>query len=180
MKTILSFFVLLIASTAALARPQDSVSTQSVRGTIIDVSSGTPLQGATVRVLDGSELLGGAISDRRGAFTVQAIPVGRRTIAITFLGYEPYRAEDMLVTAGKEVVLNIQLTPSYTEVAAVGVEFDRILDAALTNNEYITTSGRAFNTEDTKRYAGALGDPSRMAANFAGVSGANDARNDIG
>ncbi|HEY5824589.1 MAG TPA: TonB-dependent receptor, partial [Cyclobacteriaceae bacterium] len=31
----------------------------------------------------------------------------------------------------------------------------------------------------TKRYAGSLGDPSRMAANFAGVVGGNDSRNDI-
>ena len=71
------------------------------------------------------------------------------------------------------------MTESYTTVEAVGVEYDRITDVAVTNNEFVTVSGRPFNTEDTKRYAGALGDPSRMAANFAGVTGANDSRNDI-
>ncbi|MBL7997665.1 MAG: TonB-dependent receptor, partial [Candidatus Kapabacteria bacterium] len=46
-------------------------------------------------------------------------------------------------------------------------------------NDLVTVSGRSFNTEDTKKYAGSLGDPSRMAQNFAGVSAANDSRNDI-
>jgi hypothetical protein len=42
-----------------------------------------------------------------------------------------------------------------------------------------TVSARSFNVEETGRYAGSRNDPARMAANFAGVSGANDARNDI-
>jgi hypothetical protein len=40
-------------------------------------------------------------------------------------------------------------------------------------------SSRSFNPDDTKKFAGALGDPSRMAANFAGVVSGNDSRNDI-
>jgi len=40
-------------------------------------------------------------------------------------------------------------------------------------------SARTFTIEETQRYAGALGDPARMAGNFAGVSGSNDSRNDI-
>lgn len=42
-----------------------------------------------------------------------------------------------------------------------------------------TVSARSFNIEETKKYAGALGDPSRMAANFAGVVSGKDSLNDI-
>ena len=40
-------------------------------------------------------------------------------------------------------------------------------------------SARPFSPIEANRYAGALGDPARMAQNFAGVSSANDTRNDI-
>jgi hypothetical protein len=42
-----------------------------------------------------------------------------------------------------------------------------------------TVSARQFSVEETNRYAGSRGEPSRMASNFAGVQGADDSRNDI-
>jgi hypothetical protein len=42
-----------------------------------------------------------------------------------------------------------------------------------------TISARAFTIEETEKYAGSRGDVARMAMNYAGVSGANDQRNDI-
>lgn len=42
-----------------------------------------------------------------------------------------------------------------------------------------TVSARSFTIEETSRYAGSIGDPSRMASNYAGVTGANDSRNDV-
>ena len=40
-------------------------------------------------------------------------------------------------------------------------------------------SSKQFSTEETKRYAGTLGDPARMAGNFAGASNSADGGNDI-
>lgn len=40
-------------------------------------------------------------------------------------------------------------------------------------------SARQLSTDEAFRYAGTRSDPSRMAQNFAGVSGTNDGRNDI-
>ena len=40
-------------------------------------------------------------------------------------------------------------------------------------------SARSFTIDETERYAGSLGDPSRMAANYAGVTSVSDQRNDI-
>ncbi|HEX8656035.1 MAG TPA: TonB-dependent receptor, partial [Hymenobacter sp.] len=47
------------------------------------------------------------------------------------------------------------------------------------NNELATVSARPFAPLEANRYAGSLGDPARMAQNFAGVGSANDTRNDI-
>jgi hypothetical protein len=46
-------------------------------------------------------------------------------------------------------------------------------------NEMAVVSARSFTIDETERYAGSLGDPSRMAANFAGVTSVSDQRNDI-
>ena len=46
-------------------------------------------------------------------------------------------------------------------------------------NEVATVSAREFSVQETNRYAGSRGEPSRMASNFAGVQGADDSRNDI-
>jgi hypothetical protein len=42
-----------------------------------------------------------------------------------------------------------------------------------------TVSARQFAPDDASRYAGSLGDPSRMATNFAGVGVSDDTRNDV-
>ncbi|MEA3446159.1 MAG: TonB-dependent receptor, partial [Bacteroidota bacterium] len=46
-------------------------------------------------------------------------------------------------------------------------------------NKMATVSARSFTVEETERYAGSLGDPSRMVSNYAGVAMTNDSRNDI-
>ena len=43
----------------------------------------------------------------------------------------------------------------------------------------VSVSGRNFQAEETSRYAGSRGDPSKMVSNYAGVSSGNDAQNNI-
>jgi 2-keto-4-pentenoate hydratase len=46
-------------------------------------------------------------------------------------------------------------------------------------NYMAVASSRTFSVEETERFAGSLGDPARMVANYAGVMTHNDSRNDI-
>jgi hypothetical protein len=46
-------------------------------------------------------------------------------------------------------------------------------------NDMAVASSRTFSVEETERFAGSLGDPARMVANYAGVRTHNDSRNDI-
>lgn len=164
----------MIISAAVLAQ---TVTTQTIRGRIIDQESKQPLMGATV-VVNG-EVNKGTATDADGNFKIEKVPVGRRTLKISYIGYEPLTVPDIIVTAGKEVVLTLTLVEALNKMNEVTVSYSRKKDRTVTNNEMAVVSSRSFNPDDTKKFAGALGDPSRMAANFAGVVAGNDSRNDI-
>ncbi|HTF16761.1 MAG TPA: TonB-dependent receptor [Chryseolinea sp.] len=172
-----SFFCFIIATLTIPAAWGQSV--QTLRGRITDEVSQTPLIGVTVR-LEGDANTGlGATTDDDGNYRIERVPVGRQTVIISYIGYETRSVPNIVVTAGKEIILNITLQESIMELNEVTVTSDNHSDKTATNNDLAMVSSRSFNTDDTKRYAGALGDPSRMAANFAGVVGGNDSRNDI-
>lgn len=149
--------------------------TQTIRGKVVDEVSKTPLLGVSVAIVETNL---GSVTDEAGNYRLDNVPVGRQTLQISYIGYESQQLANIVVTAGKEVVLNISLTESVTSLDEVVVTAGND-DKTATNNELAIVSSRSFNVDDTKRYAGALGDPSRMAANFAGVIGGDDSRNDI-
>lgn len=153
-------------------------SSQTVKGKIVDEASRSPLPGVNVFLINSEPLIG-TTTDANGNFKLTKIPVGRHSFKVSLLGYEEQTLSNILVTSGKEVELNIALVEKVNRINEVDIVYKKSTDKISTNNEMSTVSSRSFNLEDTKKYAGALGDPSRMAANFAGVVGANDSRNDI-
>lgn len=160
---------------AQVAPPADNFS-QTVRGTLLDKDSRAPLTGATVQLLKTSPLKV-TVTDGEGKFRIADVPVGRHTIKVTYLGYNDIVLNDVIVNSGKEVVLNLEMQETVVSAKEVVVKGDR---KNATNNELISVSGRNFTIDQTQRYAGSLGDPSRMASNFAGVAGGgSDQRNDI-
>ena len=171
MKRFIALTYALLCFTLAFAQKP----TQTVRGTITDQQSKEPLIGASIVWLDSSTFIG-ATADINGNFRLNNIPVGRQAFKISFLGYRE-NVITSIITSGKEVVLNIELEQSVVTAKAVTIVAEKQKDKP--NNELTTVSARSFTIEETSRYAGSVGDPSRMAANYAGVSGANDSRNDI-
>ncbi len=149
--------------------------TQTVRGTITDKQSKETLIGAAVVLVD-STAFKGASADINGNFRIENVEVGRRTFKISYMGYRDNFAT-VIVTSGKEVVMNVELEQSVVTTKDIVITAERQKDKS--NNQLATVSARSFTIEETSRYAGSIGDPSRMAANYAGVSGANDSRNDI-
>lgn len=150
--------------------------TQTIRGTVIDKESKEALIGATV-VLLKSNPLNGTTTDINGKFKLENVPLGRHDIKVSFIGYRETVIPNIIVNSGKEVVLNIELVESVISKEEIVIVGKRNKDKPI--NEMATVSARVFTVDETQRYAGALGDPARMAANFAGVSAPNDARNDI-
>ncbi|MEO1714172.1 MAG: carboxypeptidase-like regulatory domain-containing protein, partial [Bacteroidota bacterium] len=150
--------------------------TQTVRGSVVDQESKFPLIGVTVQVFTDTGLTVGTTTDLDGRFRIEAVPVGRQTIEFSYVGYESTILSNVVVSTGKEVVMEVELEESIMDLGEVVVIGQR---SGEVRNEMAVISARQFSVEETDRYAGSRGDPGRMASNFAGVQGADDSRNDI-
>lgn len=154
---------------------QAQVNTQTVKGTVLDKTSERPLSYASVSVV-GTTL--GTTTDSNGRYHLPGVPVGRQQIAFSFSGYKTAVIPEVLVTAGKEVVVDVALEESITNLKDVTVTGSKTRKG-MAANEFATISARSFSMEEVTRYAGGRNDPARMASNFAGVSTTNDSRNEI-
>jgi CarboxypepD_reg-like domain/TonB-dependent Receptor Plug Domain len=172
MNKIITLLLIMLVSTSHA----QSQFTQTIRGRIIDKDSKLPLPGANVLLINSNPVLG-TVSDPDGNFRLTQIPVGRQGIQITFVGYKPATIQNLIVGSAKEIVLDIELEESVSQVEEVTVRAYGRKDQAL--NKMAAVSARAFTVEETEKYAGSRGDIARMAMNYAGVSSANDQRNDI-
>lgn len=148
--------------------------TQTIRGNIIDKEGQFPLIGATVS-LDGTSI--GNVSDNEGYFRLEDIPIGRYDLVVSYLGYKENIIPNLLVQSSKEVILNIELQEAIEVMDEVVIIASQ--DKTDPLNKLATVSSRQFTVEESGRYAGSRGEPSRMAQNYAGVSGSSDGRNDI-
>jgi hypothetical protein len=141
---------------------------QTVKGTVIDRASRAPIPGVAVVVVSAQPPIG-ATTDANGDFRLQQVPVGRQTIRLTHIGYETGLAANLLVGAGSETVLPVELTEAVTPMAEVVVT-----DAANRLEPLdgmATVSARPLPMAEAKRYAASLNDPARITSGYAGVSG---------
>ena len=145
---------------------------QTLRGRVLDQESKSPLPFASVVVL-GTDPLVGTTTDLDGHFSVE-LPIGRYSIKVSFIGYEDTYAYELLIGSGKEQVIEFTLTEKVESLNEVVIDGSKSLQ-----NEMALVSAKSFNAEETKRYAASISDPARMAQSFAGVSGTDDATNEI-
>lgn len=141
---------------------------QTLKGKIVDRDSKQPLPGATVAIVNTQPLIGGS-TDADGKYRIEKIPVGRHTIRISFMGYEPYEVKEFMIGSGKEAELNIELKESVSQLNAVEIKATTNKEKPL--NSMAMVSARQLSVEEASRYAGSLDDPSRLASSFAGVAG---------
>jgi hypothetical protein len=155
---------------------QNTGLTQTIRGIVTDQQSGNILQNITVAINDAALQLN-AITDENGNFKLERVPIGRQNIIVTAAGYETATVPNIEVTSSKEVMLEIQLKEKVQKLGEVIIKAGKSKSRAI--NETALVSARQLSTDEAFRFAGTRSDPSRMAQNFAGVSGTNDGRNDI-
>jgi len=147
-----------------------------IKGTVLDKQSETPLVGATVELLD-SETIKGVVTDINGAFKLDQIPVGRRSIRVSYIGFESSTIPNIVVSTGKEAVINVNLLESFHQLEEVIVTSETDKDRPL--NKLASVSARQVVVDEINRFSGGRGDIGRLASNFAGVSAPDDSRNDI-
>ena len=174
MRNLIIPILLLIASSV-----YGQTATQTIRGKIIDSESQQPLIGASVYIEKTIPMLGTS-TDIDGEFVIPDVPVGRHTIVVSYLGYDPVVMAHVQVVSGKELVLEVGLVESTVKLDEVVV--DAYDDRSAVLNDMAMVSARGFSVEETGRYAASFYDPARMARNYAGVSvggGSSDLFNEI-
>jgi hypothetical protein len=154
----------------------DEAKKQTLRGMVIEKDTRLPVIGATIVVKNTAPLLV-TITDEDGNFSIKNVPVGRQTINVSSIGYKPVNLGNIMLLSAKEKILNIEMEESVSDIEEVIVYAHTRKEDAM--NEMATVGARSFSVEETEKYAGSWGDPSRMATNFAGVVMAGDERNDI-
>ena len=167
--TCLIFIIVLVTTSL------DAQVIQTLRGKVVDARSGKPLAHATVVVLD-TDPLKGTVTDSTGSFLIRNVPGGRVSIKASYMGYKTRILEGLYVSSGKQMEVTIQLEEKVFETGQVVVQANQKSKPV---NRMALVSSRSFTIEETEKFAGSLGDPARMAANYAGVKQASDQVNDI-
>ncbi len=170
MKTTISLFFLIL--TVNLFGQN---TTQTIKGVVFDKQSQSEIPGVTISILN-TDPVRKVLTDIEGKFKIDELPPGRYDLQAKYYGYKEIVIPNIILTTGKEVSLEIAMEESVNELSEVVVTGTNKHE---TINELTTVSGRSFSTEEVNRFAGGRSDPSRMAANFAGVSSPDDSRNDI-
>jgi hypothetical protein len=147
--------------------------TQNIRGTVTDKFSQTPLIGVVIQIASTQK---GATTDTLGKFTIANISPDRYEISVSYLGYKSITIPNVIVTSGKEVILDIVMEEAFSKLNELVVN---ATNKGGTISKLASVSARTFSMEEVNRYAGGRSDPARLAANFAGVSTPDDSRNDI-
>lgn len=150
--------------------------TQTIQGKVFDNFTETPLPRVNIIVIKDSILMGTS-TNSDGEFLIKNLPIGKYTIKASFIGYENFIKDNLNLGSGRAINIDINLNvmaQSLDEISVSG--WGRKNDP---RNNMAVIGARSFTLEETNRYAGAYGDPARMAMNYAGVLPVRDNRNDI-
>src|SRR5690606_16160255 len=101
-------------------------SAQQLHGTVTEVGSDVPLDGAVVTVVgDGNVLRAATLSDEAGGFTLQA-PVGDTVrLRIQRLGYAELTTHPFYLTAGDSLRLEVRMRPQVVMLEGVTATGER-------------------------------------------------------
>jgi len=162
-------FLLLIAMSRSFAQEKY----QTVKGRITEATSEQGIPGIRIQLLEeNGKTLMETQSNADGYFELKQVPVGRRAFFFSSLLYSGVHVRDVMVNAGKEVILNVSMEERVVDAGGTAVNANDP-DAAPELNK------KVFQLEETSRYPASREDPARMVANYAGIQGTNDSRNDI-
>jgi len=81
---------------------------QNIRGVVTDKLTQSTLPGATVQIIN-STANKGTITDTNGNFVLPDVVPDRYEIKVSYIGYQDAFASNVVVTSGKEVVLDFKL-----------------------------------------------------------------------
>ncbi|MBL4624548.1 MAG: TonB-dependent receptor [Flavobacteriales bacterium] len=166
-KMIFTFVLFFQAITSIAQQP-----TQTVKGKVVDQDSEIPLPYVNIILLNTDPIIS-SITDDKGNFLLENVPVGRYSLQASFIGYESAIIKELIVSSAKATYTTISLKESSVTLGEVVIKAR--LDKEKPLNKMATVSARMLSVEEAKRYAGGFDDPARLVSSFAGVaSGVNN------
>jgi hypothetical protein len=152
-----------------------SVQAQTILGTVLQAQTQQPISQADVWL---NSATGQHVrTDSAGRYVLHIPASGRYMVLIQAEGYHQRLIENVLLSTGKETILESFLTKFAQQLDEVTVRAGQTQTSI--ERGHALVSSKTFDLEQTMRFAGSRNDPARMAMNFAGVVGSNDTRNDI-
>ncbi len=144
---------------------------QQVTGVVTDLAQDAPIEGVKVTVEGENEL--SALTDAKGRFQIDNVPVGRRRIRFEKADFATYLIPDQVVDAGKVLSLEIKLSETQYTTGPV------VITAKTTSRDLQSVSTRTFTVEESRRFAAAYFDPARLVTSYPGVMQTNDQANHL-
>lgn len=148
-----SLFMLMALLTASIiARAQTQITTGAIQGTVVDETSAV-IAGANVEVKNTDTNLTKTLStDSDGRFVFLQLPSGRYTLTVTKQGYTTLAQENLSLTVGQAINLNLSLKVSsvqerVTITAAPTIDTLRVESSSTLNEVAISRTpvlGRKF------------------------------------
>lgn len=148
-----------------------------ISGKIVDKLTQKPIIGASI-VLDNSSK--GTSADANGTFRLTGLTLKSYNIHFSAIGYEKYTAFNVIINAGNENYLNIELSPSNQELNEVVVTQNRKTAKVATLESPLSV--QRLTTEEIKSNPGGNFDVSKVIQTLPGVGGGPQGggfRNDI-
>ncbi|MGE5743098.1 MAG: carboxypeptidase regulatory-like domain-containing protein, partial [Gemmatimonadota bacterium] len=109
--------VVALATFVAVAPAAAQQTTGKVEGTVSD-QAGVALASAQVFVVGTSF---GAVTNEKGYYFINNVPVGSYTLRAQFIGYAPTEVRDVRVLGGQTMTQDIKLSPSAIQVSGLTV-----------------------------------------------------------
>jgi outer membrane receptor protein involved in Fe transport len=103
MRNLLIFIFLF--SALGLSAQYDAPASGSISGKVLDAGNGTPLDFATVSVLDASDstLVTGGTTEQSGTFLIEKVPFGKYYLEVSFIGYQATQTEVFTLSKTQKV-----------------------------------------------------------------------------
>lgn len=128
---------------------QMDVSTQvtttgKIAGKVVDKSTGEPLIGATVTLVEQVQL--GGATNINGEFFIINVPVGTYSIKASYIGYREVTIKNVRASAGYTTEAKFELPLEAVELGEIVIEATRpLIQKDQTNSTSITTAGEIKN-----------------------------------
>jgi len=126
---------------------QKDTPTQTIRGIVIDNVTKSSLPGATVTIVGTNPLIG-TTTNINGEFKFENVAIGRVSLQVTFIGFESAMAKNLLLSSGKELIVNLVMEETAFEMDEVVITAENNKEEAI--NEMATASARTFSIEETE------------------------------